>query len=117
MTVARTVHHWTGVPFDLVSLGQSNVLQASLSIVWGSTALAGMVVGARKASRLVWVAGAALMALVVIKLFLIDSGNTGTVTRIISFLGVGIFLLIVGYLAPVAAAQRRSAGSHMTWSR
>jgi len=101
MTVARTVHHWTGVPFDLVSLGQSNVLQASLSIVWGSTALAGMVVGARKASRLVWVAGAALMALVVIKLFLIELGNTGTVTRIISFLGVGIFLLIVGYLAPV----------------
>ena len=100
MTVARTVHHWTGVPFDLSSLGQSNVLQASLSIVWGSAALAAMVAGARRASRLVWTAGASLMALVVIKLFLVELGNTGTVTRIISFLGVGIFLLIVGYLAP-----------------
>jgi uncharacterized membrane protein len=101
MTVARAVHHWTGVPFDVISLTRSNVLQASLSIVWGSTALAGMVAGARKASRLVWMAGASLMAVVVIKLFVVELGNTGTVTRIISFLGVGIFLLIVGYLAPV----------------
>lgn len=100
MTVARAVHHWAGVPFDLSSLGQSNVLQASLSIVWGSAALAAMVTGARRASRLVWTAGATLMALVVIKLFLVELGNTGTVTRIVSFLGVGIFLLIVGYLAP-----------------
>jgi len=101
MTVARTVHHWTGVPFELASLGKSNVLQASLSIVWGITALAGMIAGARRASRVVWMAGAALMALVVVKLFIVELGNTGTVTRIISFLGVGIFLLIVGYLAPV----------------
>jgi uncharacterized membrane protein len=101
MTVARTVHHWTGVPFDVESLGQSNILQASLSIVWGSIALTGMIAGARKASRLVWISGAALMAVVVVKLFLVELGNTGTVTRIISFLGVGIFLLIVGYLAPV----------------
>jgi uncharacterized membrane protein len=101
MTVARSVHHWGAVPFELVSLAESNVLQASLSIVWGSTALMGMVLGARKANRLVWMAGAIVMAVVVIKLFIVELGNTGTVTRIISFLGVGIFLLIVGYLAPV----------------
>jgi len=111
MTVARTVHHWVGVPFDLMSLAQSNVLQASLSIVWGSTALAGMVIGARKANRMVWMAGAVIMAVVVIKLFIVELGNTGTVTRIVSFLGVGIFLLIVGYLAP---APPRDPGQETT---
>jgi uncharacterized membrane protein len=109
MVVSRTVHHWAGVPFDPVSLAQSNVLQASLSVVWGSTALAGMVVGARRANRLVWMAGAVLMSAVVIKLFLVELGNTGTVTRIISFLAVGVLLLIVGYLAP---APPRDGGHH-----
>ena len=31
----------------------------------------------------------------------VELGNTGTVTRVVSFLGVGLLLLIVGYLAPV----------------
>jgi len=37
----------------------------------------------------------------VIKLFLVDLGNTGTLERIISFIGIGALLLLVGYLAPV----------------
>lgn len=101
MTVARSVHHWSGVPFDLESLAASDVLQAALSIVWGAAGLAGMIAGARMGRRSVWMAGSGLMAVVVIKLFLVDLGDTGTVTRVISFLGVGILLLIVGYFAPV----------------
>ena len=100
MVVGRTVHHWAGVPFDLEALAESNVFQAAISIVWGSTALIGMVLGARQQRRGVWIGGAALMAAVVIKLFLVELGNTGTVTRVVSFLGVGLLLLIVGYFAP-----------------
>jgi uncharacterized membrane protein len=101
MIVARTVHHWGGVPFDPANLAASNVLQASLSIVWGSAALTGMVLGARSGRRMIWMAGAGLMAVVVAKLFVVELGNTGTVTRVVSFLGVGILLLVVGYFAPV----------------
>lgn len=111
MTVARTVHHWAGVPFDLDSLASSNVLQASLSIVWGGTALAGMIAGAVKRWRHIWIGGATLMAVVVAKLFLVELGNTGTVTRVVSFLGVGILLLIVGYFAPVPPRERSEAAS------
>ena len=60
-----------------------------------------MVVGARSVRRAVWVAGAALMTIVVAKLFLVDLGNTGTLARVVSFLGVGVLLLVVGYFAPV----------------
>lgn len=101
MTAARTVHHWADVPFALEPLADSTVLQASLSIVWGSSALAGMVAGARSANRTIWIAGAVLMAVVVLKLFVVELGNTGTVARVVSFLGVGVLLLIVGYFAPV----------------
>src|SRR5690606_13251 len=101
MTVARAVHHWAAVPFDFESLAASTVLQASLSIVWGAAALALMVLGARRAQRVVWLVGAALMTVVVAKLFLVDLGNTATLGRVVSFLGVGLLLLVVGYFAPV----------------
>jgi len=45
--------------------------------------------------------GAALLALVVAKLFLVDLAQVGTVERIVSFIGVGLLLLLIGYLAPV----------------
>src|SRR5688500_19099230 len=35
------------------------------------------------------------------KLFLVDLGNTATIARVVSFLGVGLLLLVVGYFAPV----------------
>ena len=104
MTVARTVHHWQGVPFDLESMTASTILQASLSIVWGLTGLTGMMVGGRSGRRIVWVGGASLMGVVVVKLFLFDLSNTGTVARVVSFLGVGLLLLIVGYFSPVPPA-------------
>ena len=68
-----------------------------------------MVAGARTARRAVWIIGAAFMALVVVKLFLVDLGNTGTLARIVSFIGTGALLLVVGYFAPAppkAAPQK-----------
>ena len=47
MAVARTVHHWAGVPYDLDSLAASTTFQSALSIVWGLAGLAAMIVGAR----------------------------------------------------------------------
>ncbi|MCY4371703.1 MAG: DUF2339 domain-containing protein [bacterium] len=110
MVVARTVHHWSGVPFEFDSMVESTTLQASLSIVWGLGGLSGMVVGVRLARRMVWVGGASLMGLVVIKLFLFDLANTGTLERVVSFLGVGVLLLIVGYLAPVPPSALTQSG-------
>ena len=101
MTAARTVHHWLDVPFDGESLFDSTALQVSLSILWALIALAGMVVGVRLARRAVWVVGASFMAVVVVKLFLIDLGGQNTLGRVVSFIGVGVLLLIVGYFAPV----------------
>jgi uncharacterized membrane protein len=107
MAVARTVHHWSGVPFDFERLAASTVLQTSLSIVWGAAGLAAMIVGARSRQRSIWLAGAGLMGIVVAKLFLVDLGNTGTLARVVSFLGVGVLLLVVGYFAPVPPRAQR----------
>jgi uncharacterized membrane protein len=109
MTIARTVHHWAGVPFELAALAASTQFQAALSIAWSTAALTAMLLGARFRKRAIWLAGAALMAVVVAKLFLVDLGNAGTVGRIVSFLGVGILLLVVGYFAPVPPRPKPEA--------
>jgi uncharacterized membrane protein len=109
MAVARTVSHWNGVPFDFDSLAASTTFQSALSIVWGIAGLSAMLAGTRTARRLVWLAGAVLMAVVVAKLFLVDLGNTGTLARVVSFLGVGVLLLVVGYFAPVPPRARAAA--------
>jgi len=101
MVVARAVHHWLAVPFDFDAMIDSTVLHASLSIVWGIAGLSGMVAGVRLVRRAVWIGGASLMGVVVVKLFLFDLANTGTVARVVSFLGVGVLLIVVGYFAPV----------------
>ena len=49
------------------------------------------------------------MTVVVAKLFLIDLGNSGTVERIVSFIGTGALLLVVGYFAPVPPRQDNDA--------
>jgi len=44
---------------------------------------------------------AVLIAAVVLKLFLVELTNTGGLPRIVSFIGVGVLLLLTGYFAPL----------------
>jgi len=99
--LVRTVHHWGGIAFRLDSMFDSPLLQTSLSLCWSLTALATMVFATRLGRRTVWLTGSGLMAAVVVKLFVIDLSGIGTIGRIVSFLGVGLLMLLVGYLAPV----------------
>ncbi len=99
--VLRGVHHLAGVAWDFDVLFDSVTAQTALSVYWSLLGFAGMILGARGAQRRLWIAGAGFMALVVVKLFLVDLGNSGTVERIISFIAVGALLLVVGYFAPV----------------
>jgi uncharacterized membrane protein len=97
----RTAHHWLGLPFRADALLGSQTAQAGLSVLWALAALATMLIGHRLAKRPAWLAGAGLMALVVLKLFLVDLSASGTLARIVSFISVGMLLLAVGWLAPL----------------
>jgi len=105
IAVVRIVHHTTGVAWHPDALMNSVGVQSTLSIYWAILGLSGMVIGTKRLRRSIWMMGAGLMVIVVLKLFVIDLGNTGTVARIISFLGVGVMLLVVGYFSPVPPRQ------------
>lgn len=99
--VLRIIHFWKGVPYDLDIMLESQLVQATFSILWAAIAVAIMVFSSRKLRRATWMIGAALIGVVVVKLFLVDLSNSGTVERIIAFLVVGVLLLLVGYFSPV----------------
>jgi uncharacterized membrane protein len=97
----RSLHHWGGVPWDWDVMLGSRLVQSAFSIFWTLIALGGMVAATRRGLRALWMVGAALMAVVVAKLFLVDLSNVGGIERVVSFIGVGVLMLVVGYFAPV----------------
>lgn len=107
----RAFHHWGGVALEIEAWSGSLPVQTGLTLLWTSTALALMWLAARRALRAPWVAGAALLGIVVLKLLLVDLSGSGTVTRIVSFIGVGVLMLVIGYVAPLPAAREKVHGA------
>ncbi len=97
----RTLHYWAGVPLQAEALSSSTLVQTSVSIFWAVLALASMLLASRKQARVVWLVGATLLAGVIGKLFLVDLSRVGTIERIVSFVVVGILMLVVGYFSPL----------------
>jgi uncharacterized membrane protein len=103
----RIVHHFAGVAWDAGTLFASFLVQAGYSILWTLIAVVLMVMAHRKARRGMWTVGAALIGLTVLKLFVIDLSNRGGSERIVTFIAVGVLLLVVGYFAPMPPAAAR----------
>lgn len=104
--VLRTCHHWAGVPWDASELFHSTLTQAALSVAWSLVAVGAMLLGNRRLDRVVWVAGASLLTVVVAKLFLVELADHGGLYRIVSFIVVGVLLLVVGYFAPLPPSSK-----------
>lgn len=98
----RTVHHTTGTPYDFSLMWRAPTLQSTISLAWTLLGSAAMALAALKLQmRELWIAGAILLGLVIVKLFTVDLADIGTVARIVSFMGVGLLLLVIGYFAPL----------------
>lgn len=117
--LVRTLHHWAGTPMWFDGALDSGLVQTTLTIAWTLCALAAMFLATRRVpaalARPVWLAGATLLGLTVVKLMLVDLGHTSALQRIVSFLGVGALMLVIGYVSPLppagAAAGRRGGAS------
>jgi uncharacterized membrane protein len=101
LMLLRTAAKFLGLPYRFEPLYQSYFVQAMLSLVWTLCAFALMRFAARRLSKPLWMVGAALLGVVVLKLFLVDLRNVEGVARIVSFMGVGGLMLLIGYLAPL----------------
>ncbi|MCB1684145.1 MAG: DUF2339 domain-containing protein [Pseudomonadales bacterium] len=105
LTAARAVHFYAGVDYPIDALAGSDAFQTTLSILWTLIALVAMGAGARRRLRTVWIVGAVLLAVVILKLFTVDLSNLGVISRIISFISVGALMLFIGFLAPLPPSR------------
>lgn len=105
----RTIHHWADVPYRFEPLMRSVLVQASLSVFWSFLALGLMVYATRRGWYALWMTGAGLMAVVIVKLVLVDFSHLAGIERIVSFIGVGVLMLIIGYFSPVPPRRTEAA--------
>lgn len=83
---------WT----SLCSAG--NQYKLGLSIVWGLFALMLIVLGIQKKQKHLRLAAIALFSVTLIKLFFYDLADSSTITKTISFISLGVLLLVVSFL-------------------
>ncbi len=103
--LVRGFHHYGGVPYRFNAWTASLSVQTGVTLLWSATALVLMWLSARRGQRMLWMVGAALLAAVVAKLLLVDLSGSGTVTRIVSFIGVGLLMLVIAYVAPLPSSE------------
>ncbi len=98
----RGVHQLGGVPWDEALLW-TTLAQTSLTVVWSLVGMAAWIVGSRRGNRSLWLAGAVLMGIVLLKLLLVDRNHLGNLYGIASFIAYGLLCTVIGYLAPAPA--------------
>lgn len=80
--------------------------QAMLSVFWALTGLGSVVYGLSRNVRRFRLAGLAMLALTILKVYAYDSAELEEVARVISFIGLGLFLLVGAF-----AYQRIKVGT------
>ena len=110
--LVRTLHAfigtplWTGGLYDVTGgAWNSEQVQTGLTILWTLIALVATIIASRYGQRTLWFMGIGLLGVVVLKLVIVDLSQTEAIWRVISFLGAGSLILVIGYLAPLPPAR------------
>jgi uncharacterized membrane protein len=103
----RAVHQMAGVDWQLAALFDSRLAQSTLSVVWTVLGVIAWVIGSKRSLPKLWWAGAILLAMVLVKLLVIDRQFLSTVAGIFSFLAFGGMAILVGYLAPAPPSTNK----------
>ena len=101
----RAVSHYQHIDYTFDALWNSMQVQMALSILWSICALIIMNFSRRVQRRELWMVGAGLLALVVLKLATKDLAGSDSLARVISFTVVGALMLLIGFLSPIPAKK------------
>ena len=110
--LVRTLHAFIHTPLWIADsydntggAWRSEQVQTGLTILWTLLALVATISASRYLQRALWFMGIGLLGIVVLKLVLVDLSQTEAIWRVISFLGAGSLILLIGYLAPLPPAR------------
>lgn len=97
----RMVSSYLGLMYLSPRMFDAVEVQTLLTILWAVISMVAMMFSSYKHLRKGWLMGAILLGVVVIKLFTVDLAGVGTLSRIISFMGVGLLSVLLGYFSPM----------------
>ncbi len=103
---ARAVHLYRETPYTLHGLWHDLYFQSGISILWSIVAIVTMLLSKRLTNRTLWSAGFGLLGVIVLKLFFVELAGSGTIERIVSFIVVGLLLLLIGYFVPIPPEEK-----------
>jgi uncharacterized membrane protein len=107
-TLRTVIHLYDPTLASLAHAFFNRTGQAALALVWSVAGCGAMLLGHLRQRRATWISGAALMAVVLVKMLLVDRHNLGELPGIFATLGVGALLAAVGYFAPMPPQQSDS---------
>ena len=108
--VARIFHFYYRVPFSIPALWNNLVFQTAITFLWGFWSLGMMRFASKKIEHhRIWNIGAVLLSCNIFKLIFADLSGSETLTRVFSFIGLGLLLILIGCLAPAPLPTAKDA--------
>lgn len=104
--VLRALHVYLDTPYNTRLIWENATIQLAFTLLWVGLALISMSLATRKQLRSMWILGASILFIVTLKLVLLDLSHVGTLTRVISFLGAGLVMLMIAYIAPIPETEK-----------
>lgn len=106
--VLRALHVYFATPYNDWKMWENALVQLSFTLLWVSLAFICMLTATKRNLRSLWIFGGCILVLVTLKLVLFDLSHIGTLTRVISFLGAGLVMLVIAYIAPMPELEEKT---------
>lgn len=83
---------------DTIALTRIKIIKTGYPILWGILAFVFLIIGIKKQNKTIRIIALALLGLTIVKLFLYDISNISETGKIISFILLGILILVISFV-------------------
>jgi hypothetical protein len=83
---------------DYIGLAKTKIIKTGFPVLWGILAFVFLIIGIKKQQKSLRIIALTLLGLTILKLFLYDISNISETGKIISFILLGILILIISFV-------------------
>ena len=83
---------------DNIEIAKTKIIKTGFPVLWGILAFIFLIIGIKKQTKMLRIIALALLGLTILKLFLYDISNISETGKIISFILLGILILIISFV-------------------
>jgi len=83
---------------DFIELARTKIIKTGLPVLWGILAFVFLIIGIKKQQKSLRIIALSLLGITILKLFLYDISNISETGKIISFILLGILILVISFV-------------------